>query len=675
MADPTVTVSQVNPVLIVTPPATVAVQVQTPAVVLQLTGGMLGGGSSTGADSIAGTTTLTLVNDSASPGNSMLYGTNGSGVLGWYAQPTGGSSSTGADSITGTTTLTLVNDVVTPTNGQFYGYSGGARGWFTPAGGGDVMHTRQILTQYSLTGGGDLSADRTLNLVNDVSAPGNNYYYGTNSSGVRNWLATSSLSIAWGQLTGVPGTFSPSGNLNTQYSITGGAALSTSPTINLVGDVASPGNNYLYGTNGSGTRGWYAESTLSIAWSQLTGIPTNTTAQAGIVGTAPNDINKFWRGDASWNFDVYVSETNGTFTVPAVGATVAITVVAPPSFTYAVGQSLFITDGTRVLLCDITVVTSQTSLTVKNQGYQGNSTSGTMATGSPIHYVGPGLCTATQPGFVPAPPNSAAQTLLGTGAFGSLAFANLGSIPTLTTQYSLTGGGTLGALTLNLVGDVATPTNGQFYGYSGSARGWYTPPSFAGSSVGYVPSSAGGTTNFLRADGTWAVPPGGSGGTLTIARFRVGDGNPPATNYGYFGTRDTGVLGVWQFAHAGTDTAMIFADVVPQNTTFTTGIKVIIFWASTSATTGAVEWKAEVDNVNAHSIDTDTYGTAVSVVTTTSGTAASMNTTTISLPNADLQSLAAEQPYKLRITRRASDTTNDTMADVASLFLVEVKVY
>jgi len=120
---------------------------------------------------------------------------------------------------------------------------------------------------------------------------------------------------------------------------------------------------------------------------------------------------------------------------------------------------------------------------------------------------------------------------------------------------------------------------------------------------------------------------------------------------------------------------MIFADVVPQNTTFTTGIKVIIFWASTSATTGAVEWKAEVDNVNAHSIDTDTYGTAVSVVTNTSGTAASMNTTTISLPNADLQSLAAEQPYKLRITRRASDTTNDTMADVASLLLVEVKVY
>lgn len=34
--------------------------------------------------------TLQLVNDSASPGNDKLYGTNGSGVKGWYDQPSGG---------------------------------------------------------------------------------------------------------------------------------------------------------------------------------------------------------------------------------------------------------------------------------------------------------------------------------------------------------------------------------------------------------------------------------------------------------------------------------------------------------------------------------------------------------------------------------------------------------
>lgn len=39
---------------------------------------------------------------------------------------------------------------------------------------------------------------------------------------------------------------------------------------------------------------------------------------------------------------------------------------------------------------------------------------------------------------------------------------------------------------------------------------------FAGSTPGLVPTSAGGTTNFLRADGTWAAPAGGGGGSYTF---------------------------------------------------------------------------------------------------------------------------------------------------------------
>jgi hypothetical protein len=47
--------------------------------------------------------------------------------------------------------------------------------------------------------------------------------------------------------------------------------------------------------------------------------------------------------------------------------------------------------------------------------------------------------------------------------------------------------------------------------------------SFAGSTKGLVPVSVGGTTNFLRADGSWAAPAGGGGSvsqtaaTLTVA--------------------------------------------------------------------------------------------------------------------------------------------------------------
>lgn len=41
-------------------------------------------------------------------------------------------------------------------------------------------------------------------------------------------------------------------------------------------------------------------------------------------------------------------------------------------------------------------------------------------------------------------------------------------------------------------------------------------PSFTNTLSGLAPGSGGGTTNFLRADGTWAAPPGGSGGGLTV---------------------------------------------------------------------------------------------------------------------------------------------------------------
>lgn len=62
-------------------------------------------------------------------------------------------------------------------------------GWVAhgAAGAGGVASSRQILTSNSLTGGGDLSADRTLSLVNDTASPGANKVYGTDGSGVRGW--------------------------------------------------------------------------------------------------------------------------------------------------------------------------------------------------------------------------------------------------------------------------------------------------------------------------------------------------------------------------------------------------------------------------------------------------------------------------------------------------------
>lgn len=53
---------------------------------------------------------------------------------------------------------------------------------------GSVSESRAINTDLSLTGGGDLSANRTLTLVNDALSPGNSYYYGTDSLGNKGWF-------------------------------------------------------------------------------------------------------------------------------------------------------------------------------------------------------------------------------------------------------------------------------------------------------------------------------------------------------------------------------------------------------------------------------------------------------------------------------------------------------
>jgi hypothetical protein len=57
----------------------------------------------------------------------------------------------------------------------------------TPPTGGTVPTSRLVSTINSLTGGGDLSTDRILSLVNDVATPGNGQYYGYRNS-ARGWF-------------------------------------------------------------------------------------------------------------------------------------------------------------------------------------------------------------------------------------------------------------------------------------------------------------------------------------------------------------------------------------------------------------------------------------------------------------------------------------------------------
>jgi hypothetical protein len=131
---------------------------------------------------------------------------------------------------------------------------------------------------------------------------------------------------------------------------------------------------------------------------------------------------------------------------------------------------------------------------------------------------------------------------------GIVAIANGG---TNQTAYATTGTGTRVLVYDQGLGkfDVQTAgASGQFLRSSGTTGDvlWATPPNFTSSTAGYAPASGGGTTNFLRADGTWAAPPT----TTTISANNVTAGTFPGALYTF------------------TDSARVNGDLVVDTNTF-----------------------------------------------------------------------------------------------------------
>lgn len=138
--------------------------------------------------------TFTLRNDVISPGNNMVYGTDAAGVKGWKADPVGGGGTYQPldATLTALAGLNFSTGVLYQTGEDAFEKRIIGTAANTVAA-GDHTHAdltptaRTITTQYSITGGGDLTANRTLNLVGDVASPGVDKVYATDASGVRTW--------------------------------------------------------------------------------------------------------------------------------------------------------------------------------------------------------------------------------------------------------------------------------------------------------------------------------------------------------------------------------------------------------------------------------------------------------------------------------------------------------
>src|ERR1700740_3015509 len=107
--------------------------------------------------------------------------------------------------------------------------------------------------------------------------------------------------------------------------------------------------------------------------------------------------------------------TNASFTMPSSGSTVTVAFLGVSGL--VVGQTLGILDtNNKFAFMEITAISSL-NVTLKNQGYAANST-GSFAVMATCWISTSGLCTSTNPGMVPPPPNDVTQCLLGSGAFG-----------------------------------------------------------------------------------------------------------------------------------------------------------------------------------------------------------------------------------------------------------------
>ena len=194
-----------------------------------------------------------------------------------------------------------------------------------------------------------------------------------------------------------------------------------------------------------------------------------------------------------------------------------------------------------------------------------------------------------------------------------------------------------------------------------------TLPLVSSTAAGLAPASGGGTSNFLRADGTWATPSSASGGTKTLAVFTPSNYQPPATLYALLTT--TNSIAFLAF-DASTEWSANFVGVIPEATVLTSGLTIIIHWRAASGSSGNVRWSVQIERLN-HDLDADSFATATeanSAAPATVGVPAVASITTTSLDG-----LLAGEPFRLRVARKAADATNDTMTGDANVFAVEVR--
>lgn len=158
----------------------------------------------------------------------------------------------------------------------------------------------------------------------------------------------------------------------------------------------------------------------------------------------------------------------------------------------------------------------------------------------------------------------------------------------------------------------------------------------------------------------------------TLAAFLPQANEPPSANYATCDTRNS--IAVLDFDPA-TSESMVFRGMLPSNYAGG-GLTLNIYWMATTATTGGVVWGGSIERAQEGGTDQDTDSFAteqLSAAVTTNATSGIKSKSTITFTSgANMDSLAAGEPFRLKIARKPADA-GDTMTGDAEFTEAHLK--
>jgi hypothetical protein len=161
----------------------------------------------------------------------------------------------------------------------------------------------------------------------------------------------------------------------------------------------------------------------------------------------------------------------------------------------------------------------------------------------------------------------------------------------------------------------------------------------------------------------------------TLAVFDAFAGRPPGSAFAQLDLRNATV--VLDFDDAAVE-SMDFVGVLPRGYAGC-DFEIVVTWAATSATSGAVVWQAEFERHHVadpthgmHDLDTSDFGTPSTSTATAPANSGELARTSISLAASDADDPVAGESYRLRVSRVAT-SGSDTMTGDAELVVVELR--